>query len=115
MHRIEAESKQDLHEGTAEEADADHEHPAGDGANAVDEVAKGQSQVVLGDPAVDGVESSLVGRDLLEFLLGVDLVELLWRDSGGVHVDDVQGGGEALLVDGLGLGNLVVVDGGSTG
>jgi hypothetical protein len=42
----------------------------------------------------------------------VDLVEALGGDGGGVHVDDVQGGGKTLLAFGLGLRDLVVVDGG---
>lgn len=61
------------------------------------------------------MESTFICGNLLELLLGVNLVELLWGHSGGVHVKDVQGSGEALLVDGLSLGNLVVVDGGSAG
>lgn len=103
------------HEGTAEEADTEHEHPAGDGANAVNKVTKGQSEVVLGDPTVGRVESALVSRNLLIVLLGVDLVKLFRCHGGGVHIDDMKGSRKALLVSGLGLGNLVVPDGGSTG
>lgn len=102
-----------LHNGTAEETDRNHEGPAGDGADRPDEVAKGNVQLVLGEPAVGGVQSALVGLDLLEVLLGVNLVQLLGGNGGGVHVNDVERSGETLLTLGLSLWHLEVEDGGS--
>lgn len=104
-----------LHKGTAEETDTDHERPAGDGTNAEDGVANGNVQAVLGEPAVGGVHGALVGGHFLKVLLGVDLVELIWGYGGGVHVDDVERSRQALLALGLGLGHLEVEDGGGAG
>lgn len=59
------------------------------------------------------MQSTLVGLDLLEVLLGVDLVQLLGGHGGGVQVDDVERSGETLLALRLGLGQLEVEDGGS--
>lgn len=71
--------------------------------------------MVLGEPAVGGVHGTLVGLDLLVGLLGVNLVQLLGGDGGGVHVDNVERSGETLLTLGLGLGQFEVEDGGGTG
>lgn len=101
-----------LHDRAAEETDANHEQPAGDSANGVDGVAERDVQVELGEPAVSRVQSTLVGRGLLVSLLGMNLVQLLGSDSGGIHIDDVERGRQALLVSRLRLRNLEVVDGG---
>lgn len=61
------------------------------------------------------MEGTLVGVNLFESLLGVNLVKLLGCDGGAVYVDDVERGGQALLALGLGLRQLEVVDGGGTG
>jgi hypothetical protein len=45
----------------------------------------------------------------------VNLVKLLGRDGGAVHVEDVERGRQALLALGLGLGQLEVVDRGGAG
>ena len=103
------------HNGTAKETDTNHEQPAGNSTNGEDGVAKGHEQLVLSQPAVSGVESAGVLSGILVDLLGVDLVEVLGGDGGGVHIDDMQWGGQTLLALRLGLGDLVVVDGGSTG
>jgi len=103
------------HDIAAEEADTDHEQPAGNRADGKDGIAKGHEQLVLGQPAVGGVEGALVLRDLLEVPLGVDLIQLLGGDGGGVHVDNVQRNGQTPLAFGQGLGDLVVIDGGSAG
>jgi hypothetical protein len=58
------------------------------------------------------VESTLVERGLLIGLLGVDIVDNLGGNSGGVQVDSAEGSRGALLAGGTLLGNLVVVDGG---
>lgn len=107
--------KLDLHDSAAEETDTNHEHPAGNDANVVDSVTKGHVQVVPSQPAIGGVQGTLVSRNLLEVLLGVDLVELLRSNGGGVHVDEVERSGQALFTFRLSLGDLVVEDGGSTG
>lgn len=104
-----------LHNVTTEETNTNHERPAGDSADAEYRIAKGNDQAVLGEPAVGGVQGTLVGGLLLEVLLGVDLVEFLRCHGGGVHVDDVEGSGQALMALGLGLGDLEVVDGGGAG
>lgn len=104
-----------VHDGTAEETDGNHEGPAGDGADGPDGVAEGNVQLVLGEPAVGGVEGTLIGGSLLESLLGVNLVQLLGGDGGGVHVDDVERGRQTCLALRLGLGHLEVEDRGSTG
>lgn len=57
------------------------------------------------------MHSTLIQRALLIVLLGVDLVQLLGSNGGGVRVDDVQRSGWALFTFGLRLGDLVVVDG----
>lgn len=57
------------HEGTAEETDTNHEQPAGDSAETPDDVAKGNVELVLGEQTVNGVEDTLVRRDLLVGLL----------------------------------------------
>lgn len=103
------------HDGTAEETDTNHEQPAGNSTNGVDGVANGHEQLVLSEPAVSGVESTGVLGGILVGLLRVDLLEVLRGNGGGVLVDDVQWGGQTLLALRLGLGDLVVVDGGSTG
>lgn len=61
------------------------------------------------------MHGALVGGHLLEVLLGVDLVEFLGSHGGGVHVDDVERSGQALLALGLGLGHLVVENGRGAG
>lgn len=55
------------------------------------------------------MEDTLVRRDLLVGLLGVDLVDGLGGDGGGVQVDGAEGSRGALA--GLLLGNLVVLNG----
>lgn len=104
-----------LHNSAAEETDENHKSPAGNGAKRPDGVAEGHVELVLGEPAVRGVEGTLVGVNLLESLLGVNLVKLLGCDGGAVHVEDVERGRQALLALGLGLGKLEVVDGGGAG
>lgn len=108
-------SEQDnSHEGTAEEADADHEKPAGDGTEAVDDISKREQKVVLSEPAVRGVKRTVVGRGLLPDLLRVDLVDGLRGHGGRVQVDSVEGSVGALLTK-LGLGHLEEPDRRSTG
>lgn len=106
-------SEQILHESTAEHGNTDHEHPAGNSTDSVEGVSDRDVQLVLGEPAVSGVHSALVGLNLLEVLLRVDLVKLLGSDGGVVHVDDVHGSGSATFS--LGLRDLEVVDSGGTG
>lgn len=103
-----------LHESTAEEADADHEEPAGDGTEAVDDISKREQKVVLSKPAIRGVKRTIVRSGLLVDLLRVDLVDGLRGHGGRVQVDSVEGSGGALLTK-LGLGHLEVPDRRSTG
>lgn len=105
----------DSHDGSAEETDTDHEHPARDSADTVDEVTERNVQVVLSEDTVGRVEEALVGRALSVLLLGVDLVQILSGNGGGIHVDKVEVGRETLFALWLGLGNLEVVDGGRAG
>lgn len=103
------------HHGTAEETDTNHEHPARDGTESPDHVTHRDAELVLRNPAINGVESTLVGGELLVVLLGVNLVDSLGGDGGSVQVQVVERSGGALLASGLLLGKLVVHDGGSAG
>jgi hypothetical protein len=103
------------HEGTAEQGDTNHEHPARDGTETPDEVAQGNVQVVLGKPAIDGMQSTLVGGDIMIHLLPVDLVDLIGSDGSRVEIEDVERSGRLYLADLGSLGNLIVEDGGSAG
>jgi len=105
----------DLHHGTAEETDTNHEQPAGNSTKTPDDVAKRDVELVLSEPAVNGVERTLVDRSLLVSLLGVDLVDGLGGDGGGVQVDSAERSRSTLLAGGLLLGDLVVLHGGSAG
>lgn len=105
----------DLHHGTAEETDADHEQPAGNSAEAPDDVSQRDIELVLGEQAVNGVERTLVRRNLLIGLLGVNLVDSLGSDGGRVEVDGAEGSESALLASRLFLGDLVVLHGWGAG
>ena len=61
------------------------------------------------------MESTLVEGGLLVGLLGVDLVDGLGGDGGGVQVNVVERSRGTLLANRWLLGDLVVLDGGSAG
>lgn len=101
------------HNCPAEETDTDHKEPAGDHAEAKENVTQSNVESVLGEPAIGGVEGTVILADFLVGLLRVDLVDGLRSDSGGVQKDDVQRSGGARLIR-LRLGNLEVPNGGGT-
>lgn len=61
------------------------------------------------------MESALVDGDILVGLLGVDLVDGLGGNGGGVQVDVAEGSRGTLLANSRLLGDLVVLNGGSAG
>lgn len=103
----------DLHNSPAEEADPDHDKPARDGTNGIEDITRGDEEAVLGEPAVGRVEGTRVRGDLLVLLLGVDLVDGIRGDIGrvqphGVKIDD------GMILSKARLGDFEVVDGRAT-
>lgn len=87
------------HHGPAEEADEDHEKPARDCAEGIDDIACRDQKSPLRKPAIRSVEGALVRAPLLIGLLRVNLVKGLGRYSCRVEVHIVLSGGRALLAD----------------
>jgi len=110
----ESRAVQRLHESPAEDADGDHHEPAGDHAEGEDDISQRHVQSVLCKPAIRGVESALVARDLLVCLLGVDLVDGLRGNGGAVQVDDMQRSSGTRCLS-LRLGNLEAPNRGRSG
>ena len=79
-----------LHDRPAEEANTNHEKPAGDNAESEQDIAQRNVQVVLGEPAVKWVEGTLVTGGLLMALFGMVVVDELRGNGSGIHVLEVQ-------------------------
>lgn len=87
---LSSEEKKNLHHSPAGKADENHKEPAGDQTECPDTVTHGDAETVLRDPAVCRVHGALVRGNILVGLLGVDLVESVGGNRGGVQADDVE-------------------------
>lgn len=81
-----------LHESPADEGDTDHEQPARDNGENINKSTNEQIELEGSQGAVKGLEHAIIGRLLLVLLLGVDLDDLVRRDSSRVKLDDVHVG-----------------------
>jgi hypothetical protein len=75
---------QGLHERPAEERDHDHRQPRWHLGEAPGHVAVGDSEAELLKLTVERVEDSLVGRDLLNFVVDNQVLERLYGGAGAV-------------------------------
>lgn len=90
--------RDDLHESSGEEGNANHHGPARNKAKVVHGPAKGNVKAELGELAVERVEDALVRSLLLVLLLGVKGCNLGGCDRGTVQGDVVDGCGRCGLV-----------------
>lgn len=80
-----------LHDGPATHGDDNHHQPARDLGETVADIAKRNKQAMTGKEAVEWMHESIDGPALLPCLLGVDFIDCLWVDSGGVHANSLDG------------------------
>ena len=106
--------RHNLHKGPANEADTNHKGPAGDNTQAVDGIADGDKEAILGESTVRRVQDAFVWCNVIVPLLAVDLEDVLRGNGGGVQSHAVESGSRAFLAE-LSLGNTEVPDRGSSG
>lgn len=103
-----------LHDCPAEKADANHKEPAGDCAEAKNEISKWDIEPVFRKPTIRRVKCALVSGNFLVGLLGMNLIDCLRSNSCRIQIDDMERRGSALFPN-LSLWHLEVPNGGSTG
>jgi hypothetical protein len=103
-----------LHEGSGEEGNTNHQSPAGHDRETVNDPTKGNGKTSLSKHTVERMEEALIGSVLLESLVGNNLDKVLSRNGGAVHGEVVDSGGRSGLI-GKRLGKLDVDDAGGTG
>jgi hypothetical protein len=74
-----------LHEGSGEEGNTNHQSPAGHDGETVDDPTKGNGKTSLSKHTIERVEEALIGSVLLESLVGNNLDKVLSGDSGAVE------------------------------
>lgn len=79
-----------LHHRPASKANKDHKEPAGNQTEGPDTVSHGNTETILGNPAVCRVHGTFVRGNILVGLLGVDLVEGAGGNRGRVHADYME-------------------------
>jgi len=75
----------DLHKGSADERNANHEHPARNNSENPEEITEGHSQAVLGENAIEWVEVALVKRLGLPLLSRMKIREGLDSSGGSIQ------------------------------
>lgn len=80
----------DLHHGSAEERNANHEQPARNDSENPENVTEGHSEAVLGERAVKWMEVALIKRLVLVLLGRKEISEGLHAGGGSVQALDVD-------------------------
>jgi hypothetical protein len=92
FHRVPEDDRnmESLHDGPAEETDTNHKQPAGNNAEAEEDIAKRDVQLVLSEPTIKWVEGALVRSVVLVCFVGMNLVDDFRGNGRGVQVGEME-------------------------